>query len=132
MVNLEGIAAGKRGEMEAPASKPGVGWLVVSRPREWIFMFFPYRIFVDGGLRTLLPRGEEATIPVSVGFHQVVGKIDWWRTNPVDVCVETGQTCRLKIGCTITPLWLPLFPFFLIVSAFQPARYLFLRREESE
>jgi hypothetical protein len=129
MLKLEDIRA-KHLQTEAPASELGRGWLVVSRPREWIFILGSYRIFVDGCLRALLRRGEEAKVPVIAGFHQVVGKIDWWRTNPVDVLVGTGQTCRLKIGCTITPLWSLVFPFFLIVSAFQPARYLFLHRED--
>jgi len=71
MLKLEDIRA-KHLQTEAPASELGRGWLVVSRPREWIFILGSYRIFVDGCLRALLRRGEEAKVPVIAGFHQVV------------------------------------------------------------
>jgi hypothetical protein len=109
----------------------GDGWLIVRRKWEWIFMGGRYRIFVDGSLCAMLRPGKEIKLALVPGFHRVVGKIDWWRTNPLEVWIEEGQTCTVEIGCTITPIWLPLSVFFLAISAFQPNRYLFLRHEQS-
>jgi len=110
----------------------GRGWLRVYRKWEWIFMGGRYTILVDGSLRAMLRPGKEAKLALVPGFHRVVGKIDWWRTIPIKVCIEDGQTCTVEIGCTITPLWLPLLVFFLAISVFQPNRYLFLRHEHAE
>lgn len=61
----------------------------------WADIYRRYKVLIDGEQIGAIRRGERQTFEVAPGTHQVMLKIDWGRSNPVDVHVEEGETAEL-------------------------------------
>lgn len=84
-----------------------------------------YRIFVDGTEAAKVANGKEVGIPVLPGEHVVVLKIDWCKSNPIQVEVQPGKVNTLECGPNGTPLLALLFITLL------RNRYLWLRLSDN-
>lgn len=56
-----------------------------------------YEVVIDGAVTGQLGPGESCTCEVAPGSHEVYVKIDWCRSQKLDVCLTPGQT--VKFGC---------------------------------
>lgn len=84
-----------------------------------------YVVFIDGTEVAKVANGAEVRIPVLPGEHVVVLKIDWCKSNPVQVAVQPGKVSTLECGPNSTSL-LALLYITLLSN-----RYIWLRPGDS-
>lgn len=71
--------------------------VVISRSKGgWRDKFRAYDIFIDEKPHGKLKRGERVELPVPVGKHVVYMKIDWCRSDPVELEVTSGDVVELN------------------------------------
>lgn len=98
--------------------------IVVRRQRAfWQDVLRNYTVTVDGQDAGRISNGAELRIPVSPGTHTVQMKIDWCRSKPLAVNVETNRETVLECGPNADPLFTSL-----IYLTFLSSDYLWLRR----
>ena len=83
-----------------------------------------YKLIVDGRAVAAVRSGEEQTVAVEPGSHRVWTKIDWCRSQILDVDLEEGD--RAVLRCRPNG---PLLLVFLYAT-FLRTRYLDLQREQ--
>jgi hypothetical protein len=72
--------------------------IVIGRPRRGGRDFFRrYRVIVDGVERGKLGRGQELSIEVTPGVHEVEGRIDWCSSGPLRIDVREGAAVRMTL-----------------------------------
>jgi hypothetical protein len=98
--------------------------LILTRPRQYVDMLRRYTIIVDGHRRATIRRGQTISLDLPPGRHQVVAKIDWCRSNPVEIEVGPEGRHFLEVGSNLTG-WRILNALAYIIR--WPDRYLYLR-----
>lgn len=63
-----------------------------------------YGIFIDGTQAAKVANGKEVRIPLLPGKHVVVLKIDWCKSNTVDVELRPDEVKTLECGPNAKPL----------------------------
>ena len=87
-------------------SLPVMAFLEVTRQRDSFAVVRKLKIEVDGVLVLELPRGSTATVQVDPGQHEVVARVDWERSLPLEVTCTEDQPTKLKV-VTVAPFkWL--------------------------
>src|SRR5690349_11367180 len=97
--------------------------LTVHRPKRFRDVLRAYQICVDGTLAAEIRSGGSVTIEITPGHHEVVAKIDWCSSPPVDVD-SSSRDISLEVGPTVGTLH-----FAEMVSRITARRreYLYLR-----
>jgi hypothetical protein len=54
-----------------------------------------YRVLIDGAVTGTISAGANLAVAVRPGEHRVDLKLDWYRSNPLRLSVEPGQTVHL-------------------------------------
>ena len=73
--------------------------IIVSRVRGgWRDRARRYGIEIDGEQVASIKRGERIDIPVASGRHEVVMRINWGTSEPVDLDIFPGQSIELSCG----------------------------------
>ena len=57
-----------------------------------------YKILIDGKKADSIKDGETSEVSPPPGLHSVVVKLDWSKSNTMNIKVEPGQIKRLHIG----------------------------------
>ncbi len=57
-----------------------------------------YSVLVDGEKVRSVKDGATAIIPLAVGSHSVLNKIDWKKSNTITINTEIEKTTKLNIG----------------------------------
>jgi hypothetical protein len=71
-------------------------FIVVSRDRGgWRDRARSYGVVVDGEQVASIKRGGRIEVPVASGRHEVVMRINWGTSQPIDVDVEPGESVEL-------------------------------------
>jgi hypothetical protein len=68
------------------------------RPTAWSSRFRAYKVAIDGEVLGELRRGEEQVFEVRPGHHEVQLRIDWTRSQPVEVDLVAGSEATLTCG----------------------------------
>jgi hypothetical protein len=70
--------------------------IVVSRPADgYVDRLRSYGIVVDGNTLASLRRGDDVTLTVTAGHHKVRAKIDWGRSQDVDLDLDERERAVL-------------------------------------
>ncbi len=72
--------------------------IILTRDAEYFAMWRKFRVFVDGKKVGTIRRGETRHFFVRPGQHQVQVRIDWWRSNSVNVEIAREGTLHLQCG----------------------------------
>jgi hypothetical protein len=75
-----------------------LGTLIIRRPNQYVDMARRYRIDVDGKSVVKIKRGEEMMLDVSVGEHRAVAKIDWCRSNFLDITIREDEPTEIEVS----------------------------------
>lgn len=94
----------------------------ITRTSQYANKFRAYSIRIDGVKTGKIKDGETFTHAVAPGKHIVQARIDWCRTKPIQVAVESGGQVNLEVGC-YTAGWRLVFALFDVIW---PGRWLFL------
>jgi hypothetical protein len=78
-----------------------MGTLSITRTSQYTNSHRRCSILVDGIHAADVSDGETARIQVDDGIHEVVAKLDWCRSKPLEVEVEPGGQVRLRTGCDV-------------------------------
>jgi hypothetical protein len=79
-----------------------VASLEVTRQRDFFAVFRKLKIEVDGSLPLELSRDSTAAVQVDPGRHQVVARMDWERSLPLEVTCSDEEPTRLEV-VTVAP-----------------------------
>ncbi len=63
-----------------------------------------YKVLIDDEHRGTIGRGQTLTLDVAPGRHTVMLKIDWARSQKLNVDVGDGETARLRCAPAANPL----------------------------
>jgi hypothetical protein len=103
-----------------------VAEIVVSRPAEgYVDRLRRYEIVVDDETLANLRRGDEVSVPVTVGHHRVHAKIDWGRSQDLDL--DLGEDDRAFLLCQPGFAFSLLRPTALLYMTIWRKRYLALQ-----
>lgn len=89
-----------------------MGTVEVIRSRNILGTMRNLNVEVDGTRVGVVKYNSETTFSLAPGPHQVAVKMDWYKSNPVHLDVETGQTYRLRASQSKGVL-----PFLLMLGA---------------
>jgi hypothetical protein len=78
-------------------------------PAVWRDRFRAYELVIDGVAIGRIRANEEATFSVEPGSHRVWMKIDWCRSDILDVTIAEGQRAKLICKPNGSPLFLMLY-----------------------
>ncbi len=74
------------------------GILKIHRIPNFVGRIRSYSILVDGTRVNSIKDGETAEIRLLPGHHNIIVKLDWTKSNSINVNIEPGQIKRLHIG----------------------------------
>jgi len=74
------------------------GILKIYRLPNFVGKIRTYSILVDGIKVNSIKDDETIETPLLPGHHNVMVKLDWQKSNKVDINIVSGQTIRLRIG----------------------------------
>jgi hypothetical protein len=98
--------------------------LRITRGKYYTDSLRAYKIIIDGETAGRIKRNEVIEVPITPGLHKVVLKIDWCRSNELEVKIEERQSLDLVCGSPMTGWRILLHPIYGI---FLRNRYLWLR-----
>lgn len=89
-----------------------------------------FKVYLDNQYINDIANGEEISIPVKTGSHQLHLTIDWVKSETYEIELAKGDNIDLLCGSPLKgiKLWVP---FFALVSTFVPKRYLFIEKIDS-
>ena len=107
--------------MAEAATQAGIA---LTRVRDYCGIFRKMRVFLDGQKVGRFPYGTRAVFAAAPGEHDVYVQMDWCRSEPLGVSVESGQVIELECGCRLLNWrWL-----LNLVGVFAwPRRFFFVR-----
>jgi hypothetical protein len=100
----------------------------IRRPNQYADWLRKYTICVDGRPVGDIGAGSEIKFEVSPGRRAILAKIDWCRSNAIEVNVKDGIECTLEVGSNLTG-W--RFFLGLLYVAFWKSQYLYLREAQA-
>ena len=103
--------------------------LKLRRAAEFANWLRAYHVLVDGERVAKIGSGKEISVELAAGHHTVELKLDWCRSNRVDIEVRQGQPVRLHCGSNYTGLALFRGVGRMITD---PQEYLWLRPAASD
>ncbi len=72
--------------------------IILTRVTDHVAMLRKYRVFIDGRKVATIPYAEIREFFVKPGRHEVQVRIDWWKSNLVNIEVVNGDTFHLECG----------------------------------
>ena len=83
-----------------------------------------FKVYLDN---THITDGEEISIPVSAGIHQLHLTIDWAKSEKYRLEIANGDTINLLCGSPLKDkkFWIPFIP---LVASFVPKWYFFIKK----
>ncbi|MFC7688056.1 hypothetical protein [Ureibacillus sp. GCM10028918] len=90
-----------------------------------------FKVYLDNQYINDIADGEEISIPVRAGSHQLHLTIDWVKSEKYEIELAKGDNINLLCGSPLKGIifWIPLLAF---VSTFVPKWYLFIKKIDSE
>jgi hypothetical protein len=85
--------------------------LQVTRRGSWALLR-KLKVEIDGRVVLLLPRGVTVTAQVQSGSHEVVAKMDWARSAPLEVICSDEEATELEVvvpGSLLLAPWRAIF-----------------------
>jgi hypothetical protein len=79
-------------------TEAGDGKIEISRLPMYMARFRSYSVHLDGVRVGRIKEGETKTFSASPGVHKVWVKIDWVRSNPIQIDVLPNGTIHLLVG----------------------------------
>jgi hypothetical protein len=79
-----------------------VALVEVSRRPSSFSVFRNLKVEVDGSLILKVPRATTATVHVEPGRHEIVARMDWERSLPLEVTCTDEEPTRLEV-VTVAP-----------------------------
>jgi hypothetical protein len=76
-------------------------YLSIQRIRQWVGRIRALDVYVDGQKVGSLASGESRLFPLVPGQHSIYVKMDWYKSVPLTVSVQTGETISLECGSPI-------------------------------
>ena len=73
------------------------GQIDIYRPHRYFAFLRSFSIWIDGRKVKRITDRERVFIPVSQGVHNIFIKIDWIRSNTIELKIATGQTVKLLV-----------------------------------
>lgn len=90
--------------------------LVISRPN-WTFDGLrTYLILIDGALSRAIGSGQTVRIELPSGHHDVVAKVDWCRSKPLGIDMDSDGERYVRIGSVIKWWYFLFIPPFALGS----------------
>jgi hypothetical protein len=74
------------------------GTLEIYREPAFYARFRAYPVLVDGAKVGAVKYNDTAVIPLAPGAHNILVKIDWIRSNSIQLNIESGKTIKLIVG----------------------------------
>lgn len=102
--------------------------LTIQRPKTYVDLIRNYQIFVDGARVDEIAAGSALELALPPGHHEVFAKIDWCRSNPLEVELREDRECVLEVGPNVGPFG--VLRGLLYVTLFR-SKYLYLRKLSS-
>ncbi|SOC41517.1 hypothetical protein [Ureibacillus acetophenoni] len=90
-----------------------------------------FKVYLDNQYINDIANGEEISIPVRAGSHQLHITIDWVKSEKYEIELAKGDNINLLCGSPLKGiiLWIP---FVALISTFVPKWYLFIKKVDSE
>ena len=96
--------------------------IIINRKNEWMNRARAYKIFIDGEQQDPLKHGATGEYVVDAGLHIVECKVDWCRSNKLNLHVNETGVSMLKVESGMKYYW-PVYFFaaaaFLLPLAFK-------------
>jgi hypothetical protein len=73
------------------------GQIDIYRPHRYFAFLRSYSIWIDGRKVRRISDRERVFIPVPQGVHNIFLKIDWVRSNKIELKIATGETVKLLV-----------------------------------
>ncbi len=100
------------------------GWIEIKRSSQYVNRIRAIDIFVDGAKAGSVMNGESKVFETPPGQHQVLAKIDWCKTPPLNVNILPGETTSLLCGSELAGWQLILTVLYLFI----PSKWIYLKR----
>ncbi|MFM2226164.1 MAG: hypothetical protein RJA07_2366 [Bacteroidota bacterium] len=71
--------------------------IIFKRPNEYFNFFRNYALMIDSKKVGEIHRGEEKSINISPGLHEVYAKVDWGRSKKISINVADNKSIYLKV-----------------------------------
>ena len=110
--------------------KGGCKMIRITRKTPNVDMLVAYKIFIDGIYRGKIKRNEIKEFDAERGKHTVYAKMDWHRSNELNVNV-TDIGAELEVGSTQEKRSIGTAENDLLSYLFSKREYLWLREKES-
>ena len=81
------------------------GIIEILRPSRYVNSRRPYSLFIDGIEVESIKDGESIAFSVESGDHTVQARIDWLRSNLLNVHVASSRTVLLEVSCPSFRYW---------------------------
>jgi hypothetical protein len=89
--------------------------LLISRPRQYVDILRRYVILVDGERVAKIRRGQTSELELPSGRHRITSRIDWCRSNAIEIEAESDGVHRLEVGSNLRGRRLLLAFFYLTI-----------------
>jgi hypothetical protein len=77
---------------------PGAAEVVIQRAgNHWIDAARSYEVLIDGVVRTRVARGQERTVSLDAGEHEIQLRVDWARSRPLSI--DVPSEARIVLRC---------------------------------
>lgn len=94
----------------------------ISRSSEWNNKAREIGIYIDGEKVGTINDGETQEYEIENGKHEIIGKIDWCRSQKIELNITENETKTLKLtgfrfGSWILPIILGLLATYFLISS---------------
>ena len=103
------------------------GMIRLKRTSQYVNRGRKFKVYLDNQYITDIADGEEISIPVSAGNHQLHLTIDWAKSEKYTIELANGDNISLLCGSPIKGSKLGI-PFFVLVASFVPKWYFFIKK----
>lgn len=98
--------------------------ITVTRTRQWANKARGVKLFLNGEAVGKIRDGKSQTFRVKPGLHSLEAKVDWCRTQPLQLRIADGGSALVEVGCNAMGWKLLLVTWYALVDT---KNYLYLR-----
>ena len=98
-------------------------FVLLCRPWQLPNMARTFQIFDNGSSIASIKNGQTIALPLALGEHEIVAKIDWCRSKPITLRLHPDSEASIRVRCSI-PWWAMLIPYLIFVYILIPGWYL--------
>ena len=85
--------------------RSGVPSLRLTRPHDGGGILRRLRVEVDGHEVAALRQGESVTVPLPIGAHTVIGRMDWTSSPLLDLLLAEADEVHVEVALPLSALW---------------------------